>query len=56
MKELHCKECGRFLAKLAFGEVEIKCTNNRCKAINHFRVDSYKQLLTARPAKASIKA
>jgi phage FluMu protein Com len=55
MKELRCNDCGRFLCKLAFGEVEIKCPNSKCKAVNHFRVDSYKQLLTAKLEGDSIK-
>jgi phage FluMu protein Com len=55
MKELHCSECGRFLLKAAFGEFEVKCTNSKCKHVNHFRLDSYKALLTAKEAKAKIK-
>ena len=56
MKEIHCKDCNRFLCKLAFGELEIKCPNSKCKAINTVKLTSYKQLLTARPSEASIKS
>jgi len=55
MKEIHCSNCGRFLCKLSFGELELKCPNSKCKVINRIRVDSYIQLLTAKPAEASIK-
>ena len=53
MKDIHCTNCGRFLCKLAFGEIEIKC---RCKTVNKVRVDSYKALLTGKLEGNSIKA
>lgn len=56
MKEIHCKDCGRFLCKLSFGQLELKCPNSKCKAINRIRIDSYKALLTAKEAKANIKS
>ena len=45
MKEIHCKDCGRFLLKIAFGEVEVKCTNSKCKSVNKVLVYSYKSML-----------
>ena len=55
MKEMHCKDCNRFLCKLGFGEIIIKCPNTRCKKINRLRLDTYTSLLTAKLDKDSIK-
>lgn len=45
MKEIHCKNCGRFLLKLSFGSIEIKCPNSKCKNVNHVKMVSNKHLL-----------
>lgn len=45
MKEIHCKNCGRFLLKLNFGEIEVKCPNSKCKKINKIKIISYKAIL-----------
>lgn len=56
MKDLRCSECGRFLLKMAFGEIEIKCPNSKCKHVNKFKLTSYTQLLTTPDVKAILKA
>lgn len=39
LKELTCKDCGRYLGK-AYGTIiaEIKCPNSSCKATTQFKV------------------
>lgn len=37
-KDQYCDECGRFLLKLAYGIVVIKCPNSKCKHENHIKL------------------
>lgn len=56
MREIHCKDCGRFLLKAEFAHIEIKCNNSRCKAVNTVKLVNSKILLTSREADPIIKA
>lgn len=38
MKEIRCKACNRFLGKMAYGDVELKC---KCGVVNKVVVKSY---------------
>jgi LSD1 subclass zinc finger protein len=53
MKEIHCSNCGRFLCKLAFGKLEIKCP--KCKTINTVEVTSYTKMLNSIDEHGSIE-
>ena len=54
MKEIRCRECNRYLCKLSFGALEIKCPS--CKAVNRIEIVSYRQLLTEKPDSHTIGA
>lgn len=37
-KDMYCEECGRFLLKMIYGILTIKCPNSKCKHENHLKL------------------
>lgn len=43
-KDMYCEECNRFLLKMAYGIITIKCPNSKCKHENTLKLIDQSEL------------